>query len=80
MSFTFLMRNEFYMHIPEYVIQENASCLSFLAFSLRVSARRIRNNSLASEITMNFLSTKNKELNQDDIILLVVNFHSGENI
>lgn len=48
--------------------------LSFLAFSLRVSARLIRNNSLASEITMNFLSTKNKELNQDDIILLVVNF------
>lgn len=25
---------------------------------------------------MNFLSTKNKELNQDDIILLIVNFHS----
>lgn len=54
--------------------------LSFLAFSLRVSAHLIRNNSLASETTMNFLSTKNKELNQDDIILLVVNFHSGENI
>lgn len=37
----------------------------------------LRNNSLASYITMNFLNMKNKELNQDDIILLIVNVHSG---
>lgn len=29
---------------------------------------------------MNFLNTKNKELNQDDIILLIVNFHSGSHL
>lgn len=82
MRFMFLIIHSFVLYaFPQcYLEKKIFLCLFLLTFSLGVPGCLLRNNSLASQITMNFLNTKNKELNQDDIILLIVNFHSGSHL